>query len=212
MLKQSWLGALLLRPADMRKLPHEVLPAGRLPVRRIPVVRHRRRGRSQRRREGLRPQPAVALHPDRRHAVDLFAALRHRQRRSLAHPVSEPQNESLSLAQRTILPPASLRKCAARSRYSRPPTPSTSPPPRPVSRCSAGRPVAASPRSESQSPSRTAWSRCFRPKAFAELDTGQAIVLPYDGKKNLSARRCYLKPFYLPRDLSYWRQHEKGMI
>ncbi|MDE0166734.1 MAG: TraM recognition domain-containing protein [Bryobacterales bacterium] len=52
----------------------------------------------------------------------------------------------------------------------------------------------------------------FRPKAFAELDTGQAIVLPYDGKKNLSARRCYLKPFYLPRDLSYWRQQEKGMI
>ena len=52
----------------------------------------------------------------------------------------------------------------------------------------------------------------FRPKAFAELDTGQAIVLPYDGKKNLSARRCYLKPHYLPRDLGYWRQRAKGMI
>ena len=52
----------------------------------------------------------------------------------------------------------------------------------------------------------------FRPKAFSELDTGQAIVLPYDGKKNQSARRCYLKPFYLPRDLSYFRQKEKGMI
>ena len=52
----------------------------------------------------------------------------------------------------------------------------------------------------------------FRPKAFAELDTGQAIILPYDGKKNLSARRCYLKPWYLPRDLSYWRQREKGML
>ena len=52
----------------------------------------------------------------------------------------------------------------------------------------------------------------FRPKAFAELDTGQAIVLPYDGKKNLSARRCYLKPHYLPRDVSYWRQREKGML
>ncbi len=52
----------------------------------------------------------------------------------------------------------------------------------------------------------------FRPKAFSELDTGQAIVLPYDGKKNQSARRCYLKPFYLPRDLSYWRQREKGML
>ncbi len=52
----------------------------------------------------------------------------------------------------------------------------------------------------------------FRPKAFAELDTGQAIVLPYDGKKNLSARRCYLKPHYLPRDLGYWRQRDRGLI
>ena len=52
----------------------------------------------------------------------------------------------------------------------------------------------------------------FRPKEFAELDTGQAIVLPYDGKKNLSARRCYLKPHYLPRDLSYWRQRDKGLL
>ena len=86
------------------------------------------------------------------------------------------------------------------------------PPPRPASRCSAVRPEAASPRSESPSPSRTAWSLCSARKAFAELDTGQAIVLPYDGKKNLSARRCYLKPFYLPRNLSYWRQRERGMI
>ncbi len=52
----------------------------------------------------------------------------------------------------------------------------------------------------------------FRPKTFAELDTGQAIVLPYDGKRNLSARRCYLKPCYLPRKLGYWRQRERGMI
>ena len=52
----------------------------------------------------------------------------------------------------------------------------------------------------------------FRPKSFSELDTGQAIVLPYDGKKNQSARRCYLKPFYLPRDLGYFRQKERGMI
>jgi hypothetical protein len=52
----------------------------------------------------------------------------------------------------------------------------------------------------------------FRPKAFAELDTGQAIVLPFDGKKNQSAQRCYLKPYYLRRDLSYFRQKEQGMI
>ena len=52
----------------------------------------------------------------------------------------------------------------------------------------------------------------FRPKAFAELDTGQAIVLPFDGNKNQSARRCYLKPWYLPRNLSYWRQRDKGLL
>ncbi|MCY4587930.1 MAG: TraM recognition domain-containing protein [Bryobacterales bacterium] len=52
----------------------------------------------------------------------------------------------------------------------------------------------------------------FQAKTFAELDTGQAIVLPYDGKKNLSARRCYLKPWYLPRNLNYFRQREKGML
>ena len=52
----------------------------------------------------------------------------------------------------------------------------------------------------------------FRAKTFAELDTAQAIVLPFDGKRNLSARRCYLKPCFLPRDLGYWRQREKGML
>ncbi len=52
----------------------------------------------------------------------------------------------------------------------------------------------------------------FQAKTFAELDTGQAIVLPYDGKKNLSARRCYLKPWYLPRDLNYFRQRERGLL
>ena len=52
----------------------------------------------------------------------------------------------------------------------------------------------------------------FQAKTFAELDTGQAIVLPFDGKKNLSARRCYLKPWYLPRDLNYFRQRARGLL
>ena len=52
----------------------------------------------------------------------------------------------------------------------------------------------------------------FHSKAFAELDTAQAIVLPFDGKRNLPARRCYLKPYFLPRDLGYWRQRDKGLL
>lgn len=52
----------------------------------------------------------------------------------------------------------------------------------------------------------------FRPKIFAELDTCQAVILPYDGKRNLPAQRVYLKPFFLPRDLGYFRQREKGLL
>ena len=52
----------------------------------------------------------------------------------------------------------------------------------------------------------------FRPKAFAELDTAQAVVLPFDGKRNLPARRVYLKPFFLPRELGYWRQRDQGLL
>ena len=52
----------------------------------------------------------------------------------------------------------------------------------------------------------------FRPKIFAELDTCQAVILPYDGKRNLPAQRVYLKPFFLPRLSGYFRQREKGLL
>jgi hypothetical protein len=39
----------------------------------------------------------------------------------------------------------------------------------------------------------------FQPKAFAELQNAQAIVLPYDGLNPLPPTRCYLKPYYLDR-------------
>ncbi len=52
----------------------------------------------------------------------------------------------------------------------------------------------------------------FHPKAFAELDTAQAIVLPFDGRRNLTARRVYLKPHFLPRDLGYFRQKERKLL
>ena len=37
-----------------------------------------------------------------------------------------------------------------------------------------------------------------------------SIVLPYDGKRAGDARRCYLKPDFLPQDRPYWRAREAG--
>ena len=39
----------------------------------------------------------------------------------------------------------------------------------------------------------------FHPRDFALLGNCQAIVLPYDGRRAHDARRCYLKPDFLPR-------------
>ena len=46
----------------------------------------------------------------------------------------------------------------------------------------------------------------FQPTAFAELQNGQAIVLPYDGRNPLPATRCYLKPYYEDPQVSYFDQ------
>ena len=52
----------------------------------------------------------------------------------------------------------------------------------------------------------------FTPREFALLANYQAICLPYDGVKSLPARRVYLKPHYLPKDVGYWRLREEGRI
>ena len=59
-------------------------PAGRLYLRRIPSLRQRRRGRSERRRESLCAHPAMPRDPHRRHAVHQFIAVRARQFRGVA--------------------------------------------------------------------------------------------------------------------------------
>ena len=48
----------------------------------------------------------------------------------------------------------------------------------------------------------------FHPRDFALLGNCQAICLPYDGAQSLEPRRVYLKPHYLPLDHSYWRAKE----
>ena len=50
----------------------------------------------------------------------------------------------------------------------------------------------------------------FHPRDFTRLGNCQAIVLPYDGRRAMDARRVYFKPDFLPRDLPYWRAREAG--
>ena len=52
----------------------------------------------------------------------------------------------------------------------------------------------------------------FHPRTFTRLDNCQAICLPYDGVRSLDATRVYLKPYYLPRDLPYWRARASGQL
>ena len=52
----------------------------------------------------------------------------------------------------------------------------------------------------------------FHPRDFTLLGNCQAICLPYDGAQSLEPRRVYLKPHYLPLDHSYWGAKEAGQI
>jgi hypothetical protein len=52
----------------------------------------------------------------------------------------------------------------------------------------------------------------FQPKAFTELQNAQAIVLPYDGCNPLPPTRCYLKPYYLDPQVSYFEHAAAGAL
>jgi hypothetical protein len=52
----------------------------------------------------------------------------------------------------------------------------------------------------------------FEPKVFAELKNAQAIVLAYDGMNPLPPTYCYLKPYYLDPNDTYFEQVEKGLL
>jgi hypothetical protein len=52
----------------------------------------------------------------------------------------------------------------------------------------------------------------FEPKIFAELKNAQSIVLAYDGLNPLSPSYCYLKPYYLDPNTTYFEQLEKGQL
>jgi hypothetical protein len=52
----------------------------------------------------------------------------------------------------------------------------------------------------------------FQPKVFAELQNGEAIVLPYDGLNPQPPTYCYLKPHYLDVQTCYFDHLSKGAL
>jgi hypothetical protein len=52
----------------------------------------------------------------------------------------------------------------------------------------------------------------FQPKVFAELQNAQAVVLPYDGLNPQPPTYCYLKPYYLDPQVSYFEHAAKGAL
>ena len=52
----------------------------------------------------------------------------------------------------------------------------------------------------------------FEPKTFAELKNAESIVLAYDGVNPIPATFCYLKPYYLNPNISYFEQRSKGLL
>jgi hypothetical protein len=52
----------------------------------------------------------------------------------------------------------------------------------------------------------------FQPRLFTELQHAQAIVVPYDGLNPLPPQYCYLKPYYLDPQVSYFDHLARGVL
>ena len=52
----------------------------------------------------------------------------------------------------------------------------------------------------------------FEPKTFGELRNSQAIVLAYDGVNPHPPTYCYLKPYYLDPNKTYFEQVARGEL
>ena len=50
----------------------------------------------------------------------------------------------------------------------------------------------------------------FEPRVFSQLKNAQAIVLAYDGQSPSSPSYCFLKPYYLDKNATYFEQLAKG--
>ena len=52
----------------------------------------------------------------------------------------------------------------------------------------------------------------FTPRVFTELQHAQAVALPYDGLNPLPPQYCYLKPYYLDVQTSYFDHAARGAL
>jgi hypothetical protein len=52
----------------------------------------------------------------------------------------------------------------------------------------------------------------FEPKQLMELTNAQCLAIPYDGLNPLAPTLCYLKPWFLDRDMSYFEQRARLLI
>ena len=100
MLKNAWLQSLLRRPAKMKDERRPLRPPRRLYLRRVSSLCQCRRGRSERRRESLCAHPAVPGDPHRRHPIHQLPAVRARERRGVAHALTDAPHPHLFIPQR----------------------------------------------------------------------------------------------------------------
>ena len=52
----------------------------------------------------------------------------------------------------------------------------------------------------------------FTSRVFTELQNAQAVALPYDGFNPMPAQLCYLKPYYLDVQKSYFDHVAEGAL
>ena len=52
----------------------------------------------------------------------------------------------------------------------------------------------------------------FQPRDLNLLGTSQAVAQIFDGRIMRDAHRVFLKPYYLDRDMPYWRQRDAGLL
>ena len=165
------------------------------------------RERSDRRREVLRTVPPGEVHSDRRDPEHQLAAV-HAARRILANVAADLPDEDLPGTVATTSARGQHRELCGKEEqfklnYTHRPRAGRM---RSVSMLTGQgdrRTRAASARRKSYNLQR---DFVFEPKIFAELKNAQSIVLAYDGVNPLPPTFCYLKPYYLDRNLNYFEQ------
>ena len=158
------------------------------------------------------PHPAVPRHPHRRHPVHILAPIRPGNFRGLARSLADAPHPDLPLPSATTQAPSSPRNSAARWPRSNRAGPSPNRRGKLKCRSCPARPGAARGRWEPASHSGNSGRLYFSPGSLPCFPNCQAICLPYDGTHATSAVRVYLKPYYLPETMPYWRAVEAGKI